>query len=148
MLRNSVLHCLTVIVNCHSSGKEARYFFIDYLCYTQTITIMNEDEKVALLTTAIIMHKKIELQMQDAPEDQHHLFHPYCIVRDYVTEALEIFGWIERSYVEHDAPFHRIGILSGVKNMVLLEDTFEPIADWRIDLRRYVPVKIEVLPIN
>lgn len=109
---------------------------------------MEHEEIIQLLTRAITGCLKINLQMQDTADENFILFQPYCVVTDSITGRFEIFGWVERHYAHDNPPYSRIAQFQGIRSIVVLDDAFEPIEDWRTELRRYAPLKDEILPIN
>lgn len=109
---------------------------------------MEEAEITILLTAAIVQRRKINLQMQDTADENFILFQPHCIVTDSVENRYEVFGYVERHYAHDQMMYAKIAQFRGIKTITLLDDTFEPVPDWRTALGRFVPHKDEQVPID
>lgn len=109
---------------------------------------MNEADITLALTEAILQRRKINLQMQDTADENFILFQPHCIVTDLFAGRYEVFGYVERHYANNETMYSKIAQFQGIKSITLLDDTFEPVQDWRTELGRYEPHKDEQVPID
>lgn len=84
------------------------------------------------LEFAIRNKRKIKFRMDGTPIDKYYLFHPYTIIRDKFNDEISLAGFIEKDYLpsnELTNSFRRPTIDS-LLEVILEEDTFEPINDW------------------
>lgn len=92
---------------------------------------MNEKEIQDAFEYAIVHHLKVNFQMKDTPDDKFILFHPYASLLD-AFDGLSIIGLIERHHTAPEVNYVRRPRVSGVKNIVTLEEHFEPNHDlWK-----------------
>ena len=98
---------------------------------------MEQEEIKKLIEFSVTNKRKINFQMVDTPIDKFILFHPHTLCIDQFKDRLECFGYVEKHYASSDTNYSRMPVLTGITNVIVLDDTFDIQDNWLIELKKY-----------